>query len=476
MRLGKTTLSHFLSQVVVSAAGFLATFAIARVLGADGVGIYALGVALLIWTTIPVAGVKRGITKRISELEEPGAYLSAGLALTLGIAALVTTALLVFAPFVDRYVGAPVAGLLAAVFVSDVSLRLVGAILQGEKKVAYFGWLKALERLVRTTLQVGLLLLGYAIVGLFIGHAIALALAAGVGVVFVGTRPTRPGRRHVRRLADFARYSWLGSVKARTFGWMDTIVLGLFVSSTLIGIYEVAWNLASVLALVSISVRNTLFPELSELGGAERYDRIHHYLNEGLLFTGVFLIPGLVGALAIGDRVLAIYGAEFTGGLVILIVLIGARTVDAFGTQFLSVIDAIDRPEIAFRVNAVFVGTNLGLNLLLVWQFGWFGAAVATFVSGLLTFALGYRALSSLIGSPDIPFVELGKQTIAAAGMYVGVISLEQMVPSGHYVTVFVALLGAGMYGSILVVISSRVRRKALELTRALTPRSVPGP
>ena len=72
MRLGKTTLSHFLSQVVVSAAGFLATFAIARVLGADGVGIYALGVALLIWTTIPVAGLKRGITKRISELEEPG--------------------------------------------------------------------------------------------------------------------------------------------------------------------------------------------------------------------------------------------------------------------------------------------------------------------------------------------------------------------------------------------------------------------
>ena len=78
MRLGKTTLSHFVSQVVVSMAGFVATFAIARVLGADGVGVYALGVALLIWLTIPTSGLSNGLKKRVSELGDPSAYVSAG--------------------------------------------------------------------------------------------------------------------------------------------------------------------------------------------------------------------------------------------------------------------------------------------------------------------------------------------------------------------------------------------------------------
>lgn len=67
MRLGKTTVAHFLSQVVVSVAGFVATFAIACVLGAEGVGMYALGVAILMWFKMPAGGLRDGITKPVSE-------------------------------------------------------------------------------------------------------------------------------------------------------------------------------------------------------------------------------------------------------------------------------------------------------------------------------------------------------------------------------------------------------------------------
>lgn len=472
MRLGKTTLSHFVSQVVVSMAGFIATFAIARILGAEGVGIYALGVALLIWLNIPTSGIFRGVTKRISELDDPGAYLSSGILLMSGVGALVLVGILTFDQQINRYVGASIAGLLAFLFLSDVLFSFVGSVLQGEKKVATHGWLMGLERLARTGVQIAFLLVGYGITGLFFGHAISLAVTALVGLVLVGIRPSMPERRHVRSLANFAQYSWLGAVKGRTFGWMDTIVLGFFVGSALIGIYEVAWTLASFLVLVSNSIQDTLFPEISELSSGDRHERIHHYLNEGMVFTGIFLIPGLFGALAIGEDVLRIYSPEFTRGAYVLLILIGARTFDAFGAQLLSAIDAIDRPDVAFRVNGVFVVTNLSLNVVLVYLLGWYGAAIATFLSGALTLVLSYAALSSLIGSPDVPYAEIGKQVVAAGAMLAVVVGLESLIPGGHYITVLVVFLGALTYVGVLVTISRRIRGKAEGLTRSLLPGS----
>ena len=472
MRLGKTTLSHFVSQVVVSMAGFVATFAIARVLGADGVGVYALGVALLIWLTIPTSGLSNGLKKRVSELGDPSAYVSAGLLLMGGFGALVAAAIFVFQDQVNQYVGASVAVLLVVLFVSDVAFGFVGSVLQGEKKVAEHGWLKAFERIARTVLQIAFLLLGYEIAGLFVGHAIALTITAAVGIALVGIRPARPRRHHIRRLTDFAQYSWLGAVKGRTFGWMDTIVLGFFVAPALIGVYEVAWNLASFFVLVSNSVQRTLFPELSELSSANRHNRIHHYLSEGLVFTGVFLIPGLFGAVAVGEEVLRIYSPEFGQGAVVLLILIGARTFDAFGAQLLSAIEAIDRPDIAFRVNAVFVVANLSLNVVLVNRFGWYGAAVATLISATLTLGLSYLAVSSLIGSPDVPYIEIARQAVAGAVMLAFVLLVEPLLSSSHYVTVLIVLLGVGCYVSVLLAISERVRSKASELTDALLPES----
>lgn len=468
MRLGKTTFSHFLSQVVVSVAGFVATFAIARVLGAEGVGIYALGVALLIWLNIPSAGISRGITKRISELDEPGSHITAGVLLLGGFGGVVAGAILVFDQQVNQYVGTTVAGLLVLLFISDVTFSFVGSVLDGEKKVARHGWLKALERLARTGIQIAFLIGGYGVAGLFFGHAISLAVVALVGTMLIGIRPSIPQPRHVRSVTDFAQYSWLGAVKGRTFGWMDTIVLGFFVSSALIGIYEVAWTLASFFVLISNSIQRTLFPEISELSTMNHHDRIHHYLNEGMLFTGVFLIPGLFGALAVGEDVLRIYRPEFTQGVYVLLILIGARTFDAFGTQLLSAIDAIDRPDIAFRVNAVFVVTNLSLNVVLVFLIGWYGAAIATLLSGVLTLGLSYGAVSSLIGRPEVPYQEIGKQVVAGVMMFMFVLGLEELLPQSHYLTLLVVLLGVVAYVTVLVTISERIRGKATGLTKSI--------
>ena len=468
MRLGKTTLVHFISQVIVSLAGFIATFAIARVLGAEGVGMYALGVAIVTWLVVPMNGLRQSLTKRISEGAEKDSFFTAGVIMHIGTSILVVGALQIFSGSINRYIGGPVSTLVGAVFLAHTAFSMVGGILEGEKKVAQYGWLRAFERIARTGFQIALILAGYGIAGLFFGHAVSLGISVFVGIVLVGLRFSVPERRHFRSLLNFAQYSWLGGLKTRTFGWMDTIVLGFFVASSLIGVYEVAWTLASFFVLIANSIQSTLFPEISELSIANRDDRIHHYINEGLVFTGIFLIPGFFGALAVGADILRIYSPEFTQGTIVLLLLIGARTFDAYGAQLVSAINAIDRPEIAFRINGLFVVLNITLNVVLIATFGWYGAAVATLLSGVISLLLSYWAITRLIGPPEIPYGEISRQVIASVVMLVVIYALDTIFPQSHYMTLLFVGIGIAVYFLLLQGLSTRIREKTTALAKSI--------
>lgn len=471
MRLGKTTLAHFLSQIVVSVSGFVATLIIARMLGPAVLGQYSVAVALgYFWLAIPATAVAHAITKRVSEGENKAGYLSAGLVLNLVVMVVLAGAVLLFEGLVNGYVGADVGYLMALLLGASILFRTVSAGLNGQKKVGLVGGLTALERLGRTGAQVGLILLGFGLAGLISGHVLSLVVLGLLGVYFYDVGLTLPRRADFQDVVSYARYAWLGSLKSRVFGWMDTLVLALFVSSSLIGIYEVAWGIASLLGMVSGSIRTTLFPEISELSAGDRYETIHHYLNEGLVFAGIFVIPGLFGGAVVGADLLQIYRPEFQQGYVVLLLLVCAYLWEVYGSQFISAINAVDRPDVAFRVNFVFVSINVVLNFLLVFYFGWYGAAVATLVSTFVWMFLGYWSLSRIIGRPSVPVVDIGYEVLAGLSMASFIYGLDIFVPDDHVTTVILVFVGAFVYVGVLVLLSRRIRRKSLSLVREFLP------
>lgn len=464
LRLGKTTISHFLSQVAVSVAGFVSTFAIARVLGAEGVGAYALGITVLTWVRIPIIGIGTAQIQRMSGSSEEGEFLTSALVTRLGFSIAVASILLLLEGQINGYVGADVAQLLALILIVDVLFGTFGAALQSQKRVDHYGWIKAFENVTRTGAQVILIITGAGVTGLFLGHAAASAVAAVLGVALLSVRFSKPNVKHIRSLLSYAKYAWSGGLKGKTFGWTDTLILGFFVTTSLIGIYEVAWTLASFLVLVSNSISSTLFPEISELGTENRNQKIHHYLNEAFVFTGVFLIPGFFGAIAIGDDLLQIYSPEFAKGSTVLLILIASRGLDAYGSQMVSAVKALNRPDLAFRVDLSFVIVNVVMNAALISIYGWYGAAVATFLSGSITLILSYWLLTQLIGAPDIPYGEIGREIFASVVMFCILILLERSFTSSHLITLLLVFTGAVIYASVLYSASHRIRQKTKAL------------
>lgn len=469
-RIGRTTVVYFLTQVGTTVAGFLATWYINWRLGAAVFGEYTTAVAFLFWLNIPASALGNAVNKRISEGEDQGQFLAAGHTVNVALHAVLISLLLVFREQVNIFIGAEVgiyfAGLVAVRAVFDLTLGS----LRGHKQVGASGAIKTLGQVSRSGIQIGaLFFIGVGIAGLIGGHIAGLLIATTAGLVILDGRPAKPAQSHFRGLFEYARYAWLGTLKTRAFAWTDVIMMRLLslsifglaaVSKSQIGIYKVSWTVASVLALISIAIKQTLFPEMSSLGADDNYERVHHLLEEGLTFTGIFAIPGLFGSIVVGSSLLTIFGDEYAAGGTILVILIGSRLFAAYGEQFINAINAINKPNMAFRVNFIYVVANIVFNFTFITLFGWHGAAVATALSSLVTVIVGGYVLTSLIGSPSVPYAELARQVLASIVMLGVIAACGLIFPTTLGWTFVLIGIGAIVYVAVLATVSKRTRNK----------------
>jgi O-antigen/teichoic acid export membrane protein len=471
MKIGQTSLVVFVSKVVGSALGFLSTLYFARTLGAEVLGVYALVLTVVAWLILVAdLGVGQALIKRISEGTEQGAHTTAAVALVLALTTLISAVVLLGRPLLesyiaefDQYVALSVVWFVVGFILAKLFYRITVQMLKGERKVHIAGLLDPTKIGVQSLIQVVLVVLGFGLFGMLVGGIVGAVLAGAIGQVRVGLRPVRPARRHFRSLFNYAKFSWLGNLKARAFNEVDILLLGVFVQTSLVGVYSVAWSLSKFLDLFGTAIRSTLFPELSRTSTRESRQAAAGMVEDALAYTGLIAIPGLVGGILLGDRLLMLYGEEFTDGSAVLGLLILAVLVFSYQKQLMGGLNGLDRPDLAFRVNVAFILLNAGLNLGLIRLYGIEGAAVATVLSTTTSLGLAYYMLSQLI-TFRLPYSELSRQVVAALAMGVVVfgarrlLSSNGMVNNNAIIVVSLVGLGAGVYFLTLLVISTEFR------------------
>jgi len=472
MRLGQTSLVHFISRFLASLLGFLGTIYLARLVGSEGLGVFFLVMGVVSWLAIVGEfGINGAITKRVSEGEERSAHVAAGVLLEAALFVVITPALVLAKPQIDAYVGYPAAEFVIVLLFVRVLYGVVTSVLSGVHMVHVNGILAPLKTGTRTVFQVGAVLVGLGVTGLFVGQIAGVVLVTIIGGTIVLRRLDgirRPEARHVRSLVTYAKFSWVGKVKSKAYNWVDVVILGFFVSSGLIGVYSIAWNISQFLALFGSSLSTTLFPEMSKVSTDRGLDAVADLFESALAYAGLLLIPGLVGGTLLADRLLRLYGDDFVRGTAVLSILILATLVRGYQKQFTTTFNAVDRPDVAFRINGIFIVTNLALNVVLIYSYGWVGAAAATASSLVISLCAAYVALDSILEF-SVPFDEIGRQWVAAGVMgavvYAGDWLETTYSPVGHNAIVVVTLvaLGAGTYFVVLFGISSRFRTTVLD-------------
>lgn len=465
MRIGQTSLITFVSRVLASAIGFLGTIYFARELGASVLGMYSLVLAVVGWLAIGgKVGVMSAIQKRLSEGEERAEFFTAGV-ISISCLFLVVVALIfLFRSALTSYIGTEVTGFIVLLLFATLLNGLVGSTLSGFHLVHVKGMLNPVRMSARTLTQIAAVAAGFGLFGMLGGYAAGYVLVSLVGLWIVSPSIKLPEKRHFRSLKQYAQYSWIGSVHSRAFGWIDIAVLGLFVASDLIGVYSVSWTIGTFFLAFGGSISSAIFPEISELSAAESRERAEPIVNDALAFSGLIGIPGLVGAILLGPRILRIYGTDFGRGTAVLAILVGSCLIESYRQQLTGALGAIDRPDYGFRVSAIFIVANVVLNLGFVFLFGWVGAAVATALSAAIATGLGYHYLRREV-DVSVPLRDISNQWFAALVMG-GIVRIGMWIEGayrllGHNVGTVLVLVGvgAGVYFSILLLVSQRFRR-----------------
>ncbi|SEH46356.1 Membrane protein involved in the export of O-antigen and teichoic acid [Halopenitus malekzadehii] len=464
MRVGQTSFIVFISKLLGSVLGFLATLTFARILGADVIGYYSIALAVIAWLKLGGdLGVSQAVSKRISEADDPDEYYTAGLITIGAFVVAISLVVLILRDAIDSYIGVHVWHFVIPLAVTGLLITLATSTLNGERKVHISGLLTPVNLTITSITQIALVLAGFKLTGMLFGYLVGEFLIGITAIAIVSSSIRLPEKQHFKRLYDFAKYSWLGSLKLRSFNDIDVLVLGALVSPSLVGVYTVAWSLSKFLTLFGGAVRSAMFPEVSHADASGDSDRIKNLTEDSLSFIGLIAIPGLFGGVILGDRLLRIYGDEFTQGTTVLGILILATLIYSYQQQMLGIIKGIDRPKIAFKINAVFIVLNFTLNVLLVLWIGWVGAALATAVSAFFAAVLAYRALKRLVEF-DSPIREPAYQVFAACVMAVVVYAARSTIEAStlpKYNAVLVVVLvgfGATVYFTVLIGVSGQFR------------------
>lgn len=459
MNIARSISLIFVSRMLTVVLGLLSLTVFARIIPSGQLGAFFLFQSLLGILTVPAdLGVRTAITKRLSEESDREIYYTSGLvvkaALILAVAALVY----VFRAQVNRYIGQDVALLLvAAVAVQEFGLYYV-SVLKGELKVGESQIWELLKTLGWTLLGGSLAYLGLItptralIVGLITGSAVMTA----VGIVRTSMKLRPPTVRHTASILKFGSFATLESVGGMVNSRADVLILGVFVSSSKVAAYEIAWRFSTNVALLSLAIRTVLFPQASNWFANDQRERIEDVLPDFITLSLVVSVPTVVGGLLLNEQILTHvftpeYAVASTAFAVLLINMLDNSVVYIVGGGLLH---AFDRPDLSLRATAVATALNLMLNVVLIAEFGLVGAAVATTAASLVGTAINIRYVQQFIVI-RIDWHRIG--WIVVSSLFMGgalSLVLSTITITGIVPLLGVILLGAAIYFSLILSVS----------------------
>jgi len=161
-------------------------------------------------------------------------------------------------------------------------------------------------------------------------------------------------------------------------GWIDSFVLGIYVTDEEIGVYNVAIKIALGASFAMEAINSGLAPKVARLYFENKrveFDKLVRFST--LLNFGITV--GIVGILIIFNQsLLGLFGEEFKSGFEVLLILSLVHLLNSFMGSGAIIMQMIGYQKQYQNIAILALVLNLGLNFLLIPKFGNIGAALAT--------------------------------------------------------------------------------------------------
>ncbi|MWG32896.1 flippase [Halomarina oriensis] len=391
---------------------FLAQVLAARYLSTGGFGGITTGTALLnIGAIVGSLGLGQGLARYLPRLEESEkrSVVRTAFLVSLPVALLVGGALSLGAGFIATNVfGDPTVTVSVRIFgavipFSTATVLSVGVI-RGQKQSRYRVYVEnILQPVVRFSLVIVAVAYGLEQTGIAFAYAVPYAVGALAAVVFAFRILPRDGAKvDLSLFGEFARYSAPFVVTgAANFVYrsVDVFLVLYFLDSSAVGTYGVAYAGAQLMITFSAAYSFIGTPVASEVESTGDYDELLRVQNTVLRWLVVVSIPALAPLVFYPAEFIAIvYRPAYAAGALSMTVLACGFAVHNIVNAQTTLLEALGRSRVLAANNVVAAVVNVVLNVLLIPEFGIFGAAAATVVAYLTLDALTALELYHFLG------------------------------------------------------------------------------
>jgi O-antigen/teichoic acid export membrane protein len=340
-------------------------------------------------------------------------------------------------------------------------------------------WIAVVSQIAGASAALLLAISGAGVWALVVGPLVTASLQTGLSLASAHWSPAFPWRVCLPSgVVSFSLWMSASNLVAWSFLNADNAIIGYYLGPETLGIYALGFSLATVIpGMIVAPVAAVAYPQFAILQSEGRL-AVGKYLLVLHRVLAVWLLPASIGVALLAPVVLpAVYGTRWLGLATVVSVLslalgmsnlwsISAQAFRGVGVPQAWLAAAV--PTLLFMILAVWLAVGGGLRSIVVAR----GATellypLICFLVTALLLRIPIREQARALRAPLLP-------STAMALVVVGIASAASSTGmlSGISLAATMALVGATVYGAVLMWLSPEVAREALAILGAT---STPG-
>ncbi len=179
---------------------------------------------------------------------------------------------------------------------------------------------------------------------------------------------------------------------AKVYGAFDQVMLSKLASEAELGFYAVAYKLTFALQFIPMAQVAPLYPALSKIGNNK--NKLSSLFTKSFIYLLLLALPIVAIVVMFAQNIIVlIYSQSFSASIMPLTLLIISIPFLFLNFPIGSLLNAIDRQKIQTRNIGIALVLNIILNAIFIPKYQASGAALASSISTLLLFVVGFYSV-----------------------------------------------------------------------------------
>lgn len=181
-----------------------------------------------------------------------------------------------------------------------------------------------------------------------------------------------------KQILQFSSPMMLSSLMLFLLNWTDVLMLGAMKSEEEVGIYNLAYKLASLSMLVIISMNVVLAPKISQLFKSGKIEELHVTIKKSTRLILLLTTPIVLFLIVFSEFILSLFGNNFTAGKTALIIISLGAMINVATGNVDQILNMTNHQDILKNITIFGFILNAILNFLLIPIYGINGSAMAS--------------------------------------------------------------------------------------------------